>query len=89
MEQSFLGLVDIDTLENQSLEEHVVEQTLEDGLISLPRSDNRLSDPPTHCLHHGSIELDHRVVVRLDDLYLLFGLLNHANYTILEFISFG
>ena len=40
VEQSFLCLEDVDALEDESLEEHVVEDVAEDRLVALARCQN-------------------------------------------------
>lgn len=84
VQQALLSLEDVDALEDEPLEEHVIEDVAKDRLVTLSRSEDACGDSPVSCFPHGSVELNHRVVVRLDDLDLLLRPLHHLQHALLD-----
>lgn len=89
VQQPLLGLVDVDALVDESLEEERVEDVLEDRLVPLPRGQYLRRHSPLDGIDHRPVESEHGVVVRIDDLDLLFCLADHLDHTVLHLVLPG
>lgn len=87
VQQPFLGLVHLDSPQDQPLEEHVVEDVPKHRLVPLSRCQNSCLASLSHSLPHRSIKFYHRVMVRLNYFDLLLRVIHHFQYALLDLVA--